>query len=225
MRIIGLTGAAGAGKDTVCGFALEWCEEEGLRAERLAFADPLKRSAAAALGFATGGETGRPVSEAVEFCNDIKQPGVEVVVVQYGEEEIPDAGIPGGAKQLTSEVLTKITGREFLQFYGTEAHRDVFGPEFWVEVTERKLAERAGSDLDVVFLTDPRFANEARMIHKHEGEVWEVVRPGQTKVEAHASEAGLPEGAIEFQIVNDGSLDDLRALVRAVCDSNLETVA
>jgi len=224
MKVVGLTGAAGAGKDTVYGFAAEWCEEHGLTGERLAFADPLKRSAAAALGFATGGDTGRPVTEAVEFCNDIKQPGVEIVVVKYGEEEIPDAGIPGGAKQLTSEVLAKISGREFLQFYGTEAHRDVFGLDFWVDATMRKLNERAGVPGLVVFLTDPRFKNEARAIHKHDGEVWEVVRPGQVKVEAHASEAGLPEGAIDFQIVNDGSLADLRTLVRSVCEHNLKEV-
>lgn len=203
MHIVGLTGAAGSGKDTVCDFALEWCEEHGLAAERVAFADPLKMSAARALGF--DGD----ITQCVEFCNTLKQPWTSIAI---GGE------YAGGGFEVTHE----ISGRQYLQFYGTEAHRDVFGTEFWVEITERELAKRAGTDLDVVFLTDPRFPNEATMIHKHDGEIWEVVRPQQSKVEAHASEAGLPEGAIEFQINNVSSLDALRVLVRSVCEANLK---
>jgi Deoxynucleotide monophosphate kinase len=208
VKIIALTGAAGSGKDTVCGFALEWCEEKGINAERLAFADPLKVSAAAAFGI--------DPSEALEFCNWLKQPGVFVTAERLEGSALD---MPGGAKG------KRISGRQFLQFYGTEAHRDVFGPRFWAEVTERKLVSRAALGLDVVFLTDPRFPNEAQMIHKHDGEIWEVVRPGQSKVEAHVSEAGLPDGAIEFQIHNSSNLDALRVLVRSVCESNLEEVA
>jgi hypothetical protein len=209
MKIIGLTGAAGSGKDTVCEFALEWCEEHGLKAERLAFADPLKISAAACFGYAP--------SRALEFCSWLKQPGVFVTAerLEGSAGDVPGAAASGIKGQ-------RVSGRRFLQLYGTEAHRDAFGSEFWVEVTERKLAERAGTDLDVIFLTDPRFPNEAQMIHKHDGEIWEVVRPGQSKVEAHASEAGLPEGAIEFCIYNDETLDSLRATIHSVCEEKLE---
>lgn len=211
MKIIGLTGAAGSGKDTACGFALEWCEEQGINAERLAFADPLKVSAAAAFGIAP--------DDALDFCNWLKQPGVFVSAERL---EGSAGDVPGVAG---SNIKGKrVTGRQLLQFYGTEAHRDVFGTNFWVEVTERKIGERAGI-VDVVFVTDARFPNEAQMVHRHSGEVWEVVRPGQETVEAHASEAGLPDGAIEFQIKNDGSLEDLRGLIRSVCESNLEGVA
>jgi hypothetical protein len=204
MKIIGLTGAAGSGKDTVAGVALEWCEEHGLNAERLAFADPLKISAAACFGVAA--------EDALEFCNWLKQPGRYVIAAQ----------LEGHQNTRSDDPQVRVSGRQFLQFFGTEAHRDVFGTEFWVEVTERELAKRAGTDLDVVFLTDPRFPSEATMIHKHDGEIWEVVRPQQSKVEAHASEAGLPEGAIEFQIHNVSSLDALRVLVRSVCEANLK---
>lgn len=208
MKIIGLTGAAGSGKDTVCGFALEWCKEHHINAERLAFADPLKVSAAAALGLNTaGGETGVSVSNAVAFCDRLKAGGVIAVY------------------DVDGSTRTVLTGREFLQCYGTEAHRNIFGDDFWVEVMERKLAGRAGTDLDIVFITDCRFLNEAAMVHKHDGEVWEVVRSGAAVVAAHSSEAGLPDGAIEFQIRNEGSLEDLRTLVGSVCESNLEEVA
>ncbi len=211
MKIIGLTGAAGSGKDTACEFALEWCREKGIRAERFAFADALKVSAARSLGFEGDCE------ECVAFCNELKQPNKRILVL---EKIVPDTSL----EPPYEDVWAALSGREFLQFYGTEAHRDVFGKEFWVETLEGYLAEAAGA-VQVAFITDARFPNEAAMVNKHEGEVWEVVRPGQETVEAHASEAGLPEGAIEFQIRNDGSLEDLRTLIRSVCESNLEEVA
>src|SRR5512146_759734 len=169
MKIIGFTGAAGAGKDTAARFALDWCAEHGISAERFAFADPLKVSAARALGFRGTEE------QCVEFCDVLKRPGsIRAFGGEYASGRF--------------EVVAEISGRQFLQFYGTEAHRDMFGSNFWVEVTERKLAEAAGT-LEVAFLTDPRFDNEADMIHAHGGEIWRVVRPGQETVEQHASEA------------------------------------
>lgn len=211
MKIIGLTGRATAGKDTVARFALEWCDERDIPADRFAFADPLKRSAAAAFGI--------PQHAALDFCNWLKQPGVFVTA----ERREGSGNVPLSATDGIEVSGKRVSGREFLQFYGTEGHRDVFGPDFWVEVTERKLNEAAGS-IAVAFITDPRFIQESDMIHRYDGEVWEIVRPGEVAVEAHASESGLPEGAIEFQIRNDGTLEDLRSVVRSVCQSNLEGV-
>lgn len=218
MKVIGLAGPAGGGKDTACGFALEWCEEQGIKAARFAFADALKRSAASSLGLHTGGDTGQPVKAAIDLCNKIKQPGVRVQVYQ----SVSDPEDPP-----TQTDIVNISGREFLQFYGTEAHRDVFGREFWVNVIARKLEGADQNDVDVCFLTDTRFPNEAKLVNSYgnNGEVWEVVRPEvEGAVEAHASEAGLPDGSIEFQIRNEGTLDDLRTLVRSVCEHNLEEV-
>lgn len=213
MRIIGLTGKARAGKDTAAGIILKWCEEQGLTAERLAFADPLKLSAAAALGFDT---TPRPdvLEDAVAFCNTLKEEDATITVTTYGG--------------LSHPKVQTISGRAFLQLYGTEAHRGVFGSNFWVEVMERKLAEMAGA-VDVAIVTDVRFPNEATMVNRHGGEVGEVTRADNSTLkddlEAHSSEVGLPEGAVEFQIANDGTIEDLWLLVRSVCDSNLKGAA
>lgn len=215
MKIIGLTGKARAGKDTAAGFILTWCVLNGLTADRVAFADPLKRSVAAALGFNTGGETDHPVADAIDLCNELKLPGVEIHIVDRAAAERDH--------ELWCE--GKISGREFLQLYGTEAHRDVFGKDFWVEVTEKKLNAMAGA-VDVAVITDCRFPNEAAMVNKYDGEVWEVTRADNDTLtdglEAHASEAGVPEGAIEFQILNDGDLGDLQALINSICESNLK---
>jgi hypothetical protein len=205
MQIIGLTGAAGSGKDTAAQFALEWCKEHGLQAKRLAFADPLKVSAARALGFFGDKE------ECVAFCNDLKRPGVEL--------RVDVANMPHRNDSYC------VTGREFLQFYGTEAHRDVFGVDFWVEFTERQLAMRDSlGRTDVIFLTDVRFENESDMIHKRGGEVWKVMRPGLAPIEEHASEEGLSEleDSDDEIILNIGTIEYLRREVQLVCDQRLE---
>lgn len=218
MKIIGLTGAAGSGKDTACGFALAWCEAHGLNAERAAFADPLKVSAARALGFQGASELYSPeeVAECVAFCNEIKQPDVTVRVEKYippycGSEPVPPEYIP----------ITEISGRQFLQFYGTEAHRDVFGQSFWTDVTAKYLDEREAEGVDVAFIADTRFPNEGQFVADL-GEVWSVERPLETKVEAHSSEIPLPDALIARLINNTGSLDDLRDQVRLVCEERLE---
>lgn len=218
MKIIALAGEARAGKDTAAGIILEWCEEHNLNAVRVAFADPLKVSAARALGFNGTDE------DCVDFCNDLKQSGVSIHLHVPNASEL-------GPRQISQKL---VTGREYLQLYGTESHRDVFGTDFWVEVTERKidaLDARAelGAEVDVVIITDCRFPNEAKMVNSRDGEVWEVTRPDNTTLtdglEAHRSETGLPDGAIEFQIANDGSLEDLWLLVRSVCEHNLKEAA
>lgn len=208
MKIIGLAGKARAGKDTAAGFILEWCKEHDLKAERLALADPLKVSVAAAFGIAP--------DAALDFCDWLKQPGRYVIAAQ----------LEGHQNTRSEDPQQRVSGREFLQRYGTESHRDVFGSDFWVEVAERDLAARECLGVDVVVITDCRFPNEASMVNEQrDGEVWEVVRPDNASLkdglEAHSSEVGLPDGAIEFQINNDGTPEDLRSLIGSVCESNL----
>ena len=76
----------------------------------------------------------------------------------------------------------------------------------------------------VVCLTDVRFLNEARRVRELGGEVWRVTRPGcdggaalAAGVAAHASETEQrsPEmdQYVTREIVNDGTLDDLRVRV------------
>lgn len=220
MKIIGLAGKARAGKDAVAQFALEWCEENGINAERLAFADPLKVSVAACFDV--------PPSAAIAFCDWLKRSGVFVDAESLeGANSLP-ASVTAGVSNLKGR---RVTGRGFLQRYGTEAHRNVFGTDFWVDATMKPLDARFRElrAPDVVFITDCRFPNEAAAVNERSGEVWEVVRPDNTSLkdglEAHSSEVGLPDGAIEFRINNDGSLEDLRTLVRSVCAHNLEGVA
>lgn len=122
--LIGLNGKARSGKDTTADFIQNWCERYNLTTGREAFARRLKESAAHALGV---------FDNEVEFCNKLKgdyeRAFISVRMATKGDG--PNAEV------------AKISGREFLQYYGTEAHRDVFDQNFWVNavlpVTEGAL--------------------------------------------------------------------------------------
>lgn len=95
--------------------------------------------------------------------------------------------------------------RTFLQRYGTESHRDVFGYDFWVEQAFKNL------DLseNIVF-TDARFENELQAILAHEGINLQVLRDETDKESGgHASEVRPHPSLINGKILNNGSFEDL----------------
>lgn len=210
MKVIGLTGRARAGKDTAAGFILEWCADRGIRAERVALADPLKVSAAAALGFDT---TPRPgmVEDAVAFCDELKHNG-HILLHSQGNSASP------------FNLKFELSGREFLQRYGTEAHRGVFGEDFWIRVAEERLDRMAG-EIEVAVITDVRFDNEARMVYNHNGENWLVQRPtGEDEISTgleHTSEAGVDGVYVREFLLNYGTREEFEATVRVLCDMNI----
>ena len=200
VHLIGLNGKARSGKDTTAGIISEWCKENDLTFAQDAFARRLKESAAASLGI-VGEEVA--AKDAIEFCELLKKPDHIIHIVN-------DEGTG-----------YTITGREFLQFYGTEAHRDVFGSNFWVDVVLPPAVEMDGYnrwwdsflDIDgepanVAVITDVRFPNEAERIQELGGDIWKVERDGSGAGD-HASEQELDGELIDVVIDNNGSLDEL----------------
>jgi hypothetical protein len=191
--LIGLNGRKQAGKDTVYE-RTRHIMRDVMPVERASFADLLYRSAAAALGVTV---------EQLQMWK--ADPNVRVAVGKRYESIglVPES---------------EITVREFLQKYGTEAHRDVFGPNFWVEQV------RLGHEGRIVMVTDVRFPNEAEAVRAAGGRIVEVVGPmGRVTADAHASEAPLPTELVDVVIQNvvrddnfrslDGSVDTLVRLV------------
>lgn len=218
MKVIGLTGAAGAGKDTVCKIAMEWCAREGYDARRVALADPLKVSAARALGMPVEATA----EECVDFCNELKQPGVEITIERAHKDYVDGVSTP----LISHELFGKLSGREYLQWYGTEAHRAVFGEHFWTDVSAKTIGDLEDEGVDVVFITDVRFPNEASMVYSNDdwhGEIWEVQREQASPVEAHSSETGIGRPG-DILIANSGTMADLTQAVSCVCDDGLEVI-
>lgn len=188
--LIGLNGRKQAGKDTVYERAAHVLA--GVTpVERASFADPLYESAAAALGVTV---------EWLQGAKSYPILGHAILVTQ-----------PGNFGQM--DVVVSQTIREFLQHYGTEAHRDVFGADFWVE--QPNLEDHGGK---VVMVTDVRFENEARAVRRAGGFIVQVVGPDDVESagDGHASEAPLPVGLIDVRLENKVRDDDFHTLDKAV---------
>lgn len=201
--LIGLHGRAQAGKDTAANFIESWAMEQKKPFSRKSFAEPLKVSAARALGF-----EGEPF-ECVEFCNDLKF--AARVKIEWDNDALAKSVSP-----TTSWEGWEISGREYLQLFGTEAHRDVFGMNFWVDVC---LPDGNYDGPEIAVVTDVRFPNEAERIHDLGGEVWQVVRPSLGEAsDAHASEVPLPYEQVDHVIINDRDLDHFADLVKSLME-------
>jgi hypothetical protein len=184
--LIGFTGRAGAGKDhchttlatlyfsrllvemEATGLPYDLRDAGLIPVERRSFADMLYKSAAEAIG-ATPGQ-----------LRDWKRDGTAIHVVR------PESGF----------VALRLTVRQYLQRYGTEAHRELFDPDFWVNAVDLSHAGR------LVTVTDVRFPNEARAIREAGGIVLRVVGPDDGLGDNHASEVPLPDHLIDGIVDN-----------------------
>lgn len=188
--IIGLTGKKGHGKDTLA-------RELVVRDEfvRLAFADALKESAAALF--------------------DVP---VELFDAHKNREDAIIEFTTGGGGCLRLHTHAQLTVRQFLQRYGTEAHRDVFGDSFWIDVMRRKIAAHMVTTetgaIDKIVVTDVRFENEAKLIRKLGGHVIEVYRPQVVDAgDGHASEQTPIADAIVW---NEGTPQETYSRLRSI---------
>lgn len=199
MKVIGLAAnRPGAGKDTVAAMLREELDP-GYVVKRQGFADALKLSAALALGHVPTGEGDDAVQDAVAWCDRLKDAGtVAAFLDEHG---------------FTPDV--EVSGRRFLQLYGTEAHRDVFGGNFWVDAVlpVGPAAKTRHPGVDVLLVPDVRFVNEAERVYQYGGEVWHVFAPGEAD-DDHSAETGLPPEVIHRHVLNVGTLDELRRIVR-----------
>jgi hypothetical protein len=186
-RVIGLTGRARHGKDTIAGFLSLYDYE------RIGFADALKEMALAIdphvkLDWAlwlVGPESGSdPQFTFLKLSEVVRLYGWDVAKQQ------PDV-------------------RRVLQKLGTEAIRDIIGEDTWVDIVRRKIDSRIFRCRAVI--PDVRFLNEARAVVDMGGEVWRVVRPGYDSglSSLHPSEAQTQDLPVAFQLVNDGTIRDL----------------
>jgi hypothetical protein len=119
------------------------------------------------------------------------------IFLTVGYKDVHDLGIRDGLQE--PNVIREFTAREFLQRYGTEAHRDIFGGDFWVEQAMRDYRYAPANTLS--YVTDCRFVNEASAI-KGVGGVVVGIQGMDEETGGHASEVPLPDSMIYFWIDN-----------------------
>jgi hypothetical protein len=137
----------------------------------------------------------------------------------------------------TSDCKSKsvpMTVRELLQILGTDALRDQLHKDVWInsmfvdfmpdfiEVRDNEFEEVEPNWV----ITDMRFENEFISVKRRGGVTIRVTRPSaevDDKSKLHSSETALHNYAFDFEIVNDGSFEDLREKVKKVLDSLQKT--
>lgn len=205
MIVIGLTGLARAGKDSVADILVR---DHGF--VKMSFAAPLKRMTrnlnpivghGVQLGYCDYDECDDPecvTTYAPVYLQDLYDKG-------WTEDEMK-------ASEYGDEV------RRLWQRFGTDTMR-AEQDDYWIQAAMRDLLL---SGHERVVFTDCRFPNEADMIYMlsvdHEdinSSVWQIVRPGVERREgAHVSETYVGLMGEEVTIYNDGSLEDLAEPVK-----------
>lgn len=103
--------------------------------------------------------------------------------------------------------------RRLLQNSGVAA-RKVFGEGFWVHEAMKTMLDDPRPDMNYV-ITDVRFINEADMIQANNGQMWRIKRMGVEAVNGHVSEHEMDKYKVDQIFTNNGTLDDLTAMVKA----------
>jgi len=169
--IIGLTGYARSGKDTV---AKVLVDNYGF--ERIAFADPIR--------------------ELLLRINPILNNGYHL------NEHVREFGWE------LAKSRTEV--RRLLQDLGVGA-RDILGADIWVTTALKKMSNTNKNYV----ITDVRFQNEASTIKVANGVLWRVERPNVSAVNNHVSESELSEHPVDITLLNNGTIEDLVASVKA----------
>lgn len=191
--LIGLCGAAGAGKDACA----ELLAPFGYVCA--AFADALREEVAAAFGIDVRQLTDR-VSK-------------ETPVPELAIERSTEPGFAIWMAQLEHDLSVPRSARWIMQRWGTE-YRRIGHRDYWVDVMRSRIQHARAGGWHRIVVTDVRFPNEAHAIQDLGGTVARVVRPGAGAELApdtaqHLSEiaAVAPDAAI---VHNDGDLEHLR---------------
>ena len=134
-------------------------------------------------------------------------------------------------KAYNKSIVKPMTVREMLQTIGTEAMRNSLHPDTWVNAlmcyyiksddklirtTEDLFEEWEEGSFPNWIITDLRFPNEMQSIKANGGITIRVVRPNDKKVplDLHPSETALDNVTFDYEIINDGTMEDLIGKVK-----------
>jgi hypothetical protein len=200
LKLIGLHGKAGAGKDTVADYLTDTYDAH----YRIAFADPLKEACSALLGINLIDFYDRDSKEAVNAAWDLTP---RAIAQFFGTE-------------IMREQVTKLVPNLGLDFWIKRA---------WLRLEGIYVPEDEGiySLGDTVIISDVRFQNEYDWIIDNGGTIIHLTRPGFSGtvggIENHASEQSINLWNKErtATCVNDLTLDHLYSQIDNIIN-NLE---
>jgi hypothetical protein len=186
MQLIGLTGYARSGKDTVAEMIIsDVVRASGGRAPhvpRLSFAAPIKR-----------------------FCREVFGWSLEHTDGMSKEVPLKDWVRPDG---------TPLTPRFAMQTLGTEWGRNC-DPDIWIKSLLVQVAKEIQAGTKLCIVTDVRFVNEAAALREIGGEIWRVARAVPVSAHPSEAEiwSTAMHQFVTVDIDNRGYLTDTHAQV------------
>lgn len=206
--IIGLTGHAGAGKDTVASIILDTYTGNG---GAIGFADALRQEVCFAfdvymhtLTCRETKETPHPDLALHRCCDDrfVKR------MTEHYTSGLREGGIVGEVLDLSAPR----SPRQIMQWWGTEYRRHT-SPGYWLDKMRNHIARGFGMhQAGLIVITDVRFADEAALVRELGGKLIQITRPGTGDgAGKHESETAGTEFAPDAVIHNSGTLQDLQS--------------
>jgi hypothetical protein len=213
--VVGLVGLIGSGKDTAADYL---CNSHGFR--RDSFANTLKDAVSVVFGWDRTLLEGRTAES---------RAWREEVDTWWSDRlDIPN-----------------LTPRWVLQYWGTDVCRNNFHDDIWIASLENKIRKTK----DNIVISDVRFTNEIRAIKNSGGIVvrikrgedpewfkyaldynagpsrigWALGKDRLIKLGIHASEYSWVGGDIDYEVSNDGTIDDLYDQIKNLLPNQLTT--
>lgn len=222
-RIIGITGLAGAGKDTLAWVLKAELEKAHKQVTLGSFADPI-RKISKLIGlepYDRNLKEKRRSFDLDEFCDSF-QAALDTVLGQRLEEHDRAelyAFTVEALEKFTYGSMIGLSPREFMQVLGTEGGQRV-RRKLWVELASLLWNALPG----FVIVSDVRFGHELQVLD----DLLLVIRPGVAAVNSHPSERlahQLTNGADhgipwlkQTTVMNDGGLHQLDENARRLAD-------
>lgn len=214
MKLIGLSGPAGVGKDTIADYLVE---THGF--VKFSFADALYREVAEAFGLT------------VAFLQDRTKKEAEQEALQYWycrnhEFQRVMYSMLSGPLAKKYPLDWWCSPRQILQWWGTEYRRKQ-DPDYWVKQSDTFVHDwlyrtchgqfqEQGPSAPGLIQTSVRFPNERAFMDRWSGEVWHVRREGWEKAAGegakHEAEAGLAVMPADKLVHNNGTIEQLNTI-------------
>ena len=206
--IIGLTGPAGSGKDTVADLLVT---HAGFH--KMAFADALRAEVCDAFNIHPVQLAWRETKEHPMSCLALAKCADQVFIdsiveMHWATHTLIDPNAPRSPRQI-------------MQWWGTDYRRKQ-QPEYWISQAAKRLHGLLQSHhTQRIVITDLRFDNEADMITRHGGTIWQITRPGcGVAPGAHVSETTGEAFAPSAVLHNTHDIAHLQRVVLHALDAH-----
>lgn len=211
MKLIGLSGPAGAGKDTIADYLVE---TYGFT--KFSFSDALYEEVAKAFGINKSVLYHRETKETPLIClkaDRCEDPVFQQLMLEQFYDYDP--------RTPADNLFTECSPRQVLQWWGTEYRRKQ-DPDYWlkkaaqfVEAYLALAAEDPAKPRSGLVNCSVRFPNERAFVESRSGEVWHVTRPNwdanvQDSTKVHVAEQGLTAEPQDKIVHNNGTVEQLR---------------